>query len=142
MINILTSSSVPAATLSELNGWFIKEWGDVDLFTRPCPDFALPSPLVAVDEQKSLVGGLSFTRFAQPKSADVAVWINMVLVSPNHRQKGIASRLVMSAEVEAVQMGVSELYVLSAFPGLYQKLGWQAVGMNDAGDETILSKSL
>ena len=120
----------------------MSQWGDVDPFEGNHPEIAIPSPIVAVDHQVSLLGGLSFTSFAKPQSADIGVWINMVLISPNQRKKGIASQLVQSAEVEAKRLGIRELFVLSEFPDLYQKLGWRIVGLDSSENETILNKSL
>ena len=142
MNNILTSNSVPTKLLNQLREWFVSEWGDVDPFEGNHPEIAIPSPIVAVGDKNSLLGGLSFTSVAKPQSADIGVWINMVLISPNHRKKGIASQLVQSAEVEAKRIGIPELFVLSEFPDLYQKLGWQFVGLDSSDNETILNKTL
>ena len=142
MIRILSSSSVPTLSLSQLREWFESEWGGVDPFEGNHPEIVIPSPIVAVDDQTSLLGGLSFTSVSKPKSADIGVWINMVLISPSQRKKGIASQLIQSAEVEAAGLGVSELFVLSEFPDLYRKLGWQIVGLDSSGNETILTKTL
>lgn len=142
MISILTSKSVPSEVLSQLREWFVSEWGEVDPFEGTHPEITIPSPIVAVDEQTSLLGGLSFTSAVNPHNTDIGIWINMVLISPSHRKKGIASRLVQSAEVEAKQFGVRNLFVLAEYPDLYHKLGWQFVGMDSAEKETILKKSL
>ena len=142
MSKILSSNSVPTKLLSQLRAWFVSQWGDVDPFEGNHPEIDIPSPIVAVDDQISLLGGLSFTSVAKPQSADIGVWINMVLISPNQRKKGIASQLVQSAEVEAKRLGIRELFVLSEFPDLYQKLGWRIVGLDSSENETILNKSL
>ena len=62
----------------------------------------------------------------------------MVLISPRQRKKGIASKLIEAAEVEAKRIAISELFVLSEFPNLYQRLGWQPVGLDKSGKETVL----
>ena len=142
MISILTSDSVPAEVLGQLRDWFVSEWGDIDPFEGNHPDIPVPSPIVAVDEKTSLMGGLSFTSAAKPQSAEIGIWINMVLISPDHRMKGIASQLVQSAEMEAKRNGVHDLFVLSEYPSLYQKLGWRFVGMDRSGNETILRMTM
>lgn len=143
MIKILSGSSVPCALLNELRGWFEAEWGTVDPFEGNHPQLRVPSPVVAIDDQESLVGGLSFTSASKPASEEtsdeIGVWINLVLVSPSQRKKGIASRLVQSAQLQASNMGIPELFVFSEFPWLYQKLGWQVVG-NQIHSETVLHK--
>lgn len=142
MTKFLTASSVPTRLLVQLREWFELEWGDVDSFEGNHAEIAIPSPIVAVDEQTSLIGGLSFTTAPKPHSSDIGVWINMVLISPTQRKKGIASKLVQAAEEEAKHIGVRELFVLSEFPKLYENLCWQFVGMDSSEDETILRKVL
>ena len=142
MNKILSSSSVPTQLLSQLREWFESEWGEIDPFEGNHPEIVIPSPIVAVDDKTSLLGGLAFTSVSKPKSVDIGVWINMVLIAPSQRKKGIASQLVQSAEAEAERLGVPELFVLSEFPGLYQKLGWQIVGLDKSQNETILTKAL
>lgn len=140
MITIFTAAAVPTETLDQLHTWFTAEWGEIDGFETRHPGVTVPPPIVAVDDQNSLVGGLSFTSSTQPDSTQPGVWINMVLVSPDHRQKGIATRLVQAAEIEATKLGVRELFVLSQFPTLYQRLGWYPVGTDKSGEQTILHK--
>jgi N-acetylglutamate synthase-like GNAT family acetyltransferase len=88
------------------------------------------------------MGGLAFASATKPQSAEIGIWINMVLVAPNHRKKGIASQLVTSAEMEAKRLGVRDLFVLSEFPSLYQKLGWRCIRRDGSGNETILTRTL
>ena len=143
MTKILSSDSVPAPLLIQLREWLESEWGAVDPFEGNHRHVTVPSPIVAVDENTSLVGGLVFSSFPSPQGADVAVWVNAVLVSPHQRKQGIASKLIQAAEVQANRMAVPELFVLSEFPALYQKLGWQVVSLDSArSEETILTKAL
>lgn len=142
MINILSASSVPEALLIQLREWFEAEWGHIDSFEGGYPDVIVPSPLVAIDQHRSLLGGLAFSSFPNPNSANIAVWINAVLIAPDQRKKGIASDLVRSAEVEAKRMAVPEMFVLTEYPGLYQKFGWKVVGLDSSRNETILTKNL
>jgi GNAT superfamily N-acetyltransferase len=139
---ILNADSVPAALLHQLREWLEAEWGHIDPFEGNYPEVTIPSPLVAVDEQSSLLGGLIFGSFAKPGSSEIAVWVNAVLISPTQRKKGIASQLLQRAEVEAKRFEISELFVLSEYPELYSKLGWQYVGLDSSRNETILTKRL
>ena len=142
MIKILSAKAVPAALLIQLREWLESEWGGIDPFEGNHLEITIPLPVVAVDEQTSLLGGLIFGSFAKPDSAEIGVWVNAVLTSPTHRKKGIASQLIQSAEVEAKRLAIDELFVLSEYPGLYQKLGWHYVGLDSSRNETILTKSL
>jgi len=140
--NILTANSVPDSLLVQLREWLEAEWGHIDPFEGNHAEVTIPSPMVAVDEQTALLGGLVFGAFTNPRSPEIAVWVNALLISPAHRKKGIASRLVQAAEGEAKRMAIDELFVLSEYPDLYQKLGWQIVGMDSLRNETILIKAL
>lgn len=139
MIKIVSSNSVPHV-LCQLRQWFELEWGHIDPFEGNHPDIVIPSPLVAVDERESLLGGLSFTSAPKPKQSEIGVWINMILVAASQRKKGIASQLIQAAEVEAQRIGVHELFVFTEFPDLYRKLGWQVVGLD--GNDRVLTKVL
>jgi len=142
MAKILSARSVPSALLIQLREWLESEWGKIDPFEGNHPEITIPLPVVAVDERMSLLGGLIFGSFAKPNSPEIGVWVNAVLISPPHRKKGIASQLLQSAEVEAKRLAIGELFVLSEYPGLYQKLGWQPVRLDSPRNETILTKSL
>ena len=119
---------------------FATKWGQVDLSETNHPGFLLPSPLLAIDQTQVLVGGLAFSSFAHPKSQQVALWINALLVMPEHRHKGIASRLIDEAEAQAKSGDSRELFVLTDVPDLYQQRGWQMV--ESAADGKVLTKIL
>lgn len=142
MTSILTSDSVPPLLITQLREWFESEWGDVDPFEGNHPDVVVPSPIVAVNGKTALMGGLAFSSFPSPEGSGIAVWINALLISPDERKKGIASALVQAAEAQAKRLAIHELFVLSEYPELYQKLGWQIAGMDDSQNETILTKNL
>ncbi len=142
MTKILSGDSVSDDLLNELRQWFELEWGQVDSFYGNHPEVDVPLPVVAVDEDGSLLGGLVFSSFTNPLKDDVAVWINAVIVSPEQRKHGIASKLVRRAEVEAGLMAINELFVLSEYPGLYEKLGWGFVSLDESRDSTVLTKLL
>ena len=135
----ISSSNIDPAHLEQLREWFISEWGEVDPFQNPGNEYAIPSPIVA-SEDKKLLGGLSFTIAPKPMSADAGIWINAVLVAPEHRGLGIASKLVQAAESEARLSGQNELYVYSEYPELYVKLGWHVE--KDDGKSSVLKKVL
>lgn len=142
MTKILSGGSVSDNLLKQLREWFESEWGHVDSFDGNHPEVDVPLPIVAVDGDGCLLGGLVFSSFPSPLKADVAVWINAVIVSPNQRKNGIASKLVRRAEVEAGLMAIDELFVLSEYPGLYEKLGWGFVSLDESRNSTVLTKRL
>jgi len=125
--------------LNQLREWFELEWGHVDPFDGNHSGFVVPAPLVAIDDRKQLVGGLAFSSFSRPGSDGIAIWVNALLVAPEHRGLGIASQLVQAAELEASRMNANELFVLTDVSNLYQKLGWRTV--ETSGRDVVLTKA-
>ena len=90
--------------------------------------------------------GINFSPFVKkpfagsyiPNTDNIGLWINTVLVSPEHRGSGLGSQLVKAAEVEAIRIQVRELFVYSDAPELYRKLGWIIV--DSQGESTVLKK--
>lgn len=114
------------------------EWGSIDPFEGSHANVVVPSPLVLLDQQSRLAGGLAFSTFSHPSHDVVSVWINALLVEPEYRSEGYASDLVRTAEAEAIKEGIKELFVLTEFPKLYQKLGWNL--MKTVGSDSTLGK--
>ena len=135
----LSNTLVDPVHLAQLREWFISEWAEVDPFEVSHEGLQVPSPIV-ITENDRLLGGLSFTWAQKPNVAEMAIWINAVLVSPEYRGMGLASQLIQAAESEAKNSGVNELFVYSEFPRLYQKLGWQV--REGEGASKVLWKSL
>lgn len=142
IIDILSATAVPETTLTLLRGWFEDQWGSIDPFTGNHPGIAVPAPLVAVDQQGALLGGLAFSSFAKPNAATVAVWVNALLVAPNHRRQGIAAALVAQATTAAQNLAILELFVLTEYPGLYEKAGWIPMALEAQRQEVILMKTV
>ena len=139
-MHLLTAKTAPTQLVQQLHNLFLAEWGEIDPILGNYPD-----PILAVDQPDKLAGGLAFTRATKPdfKSStegESGIWINAVLVLPAYRKHGVASQLICLAEQNASRFGEQNLFVLSEFPLLYQKLGWSVV--TQAGDETILEKCL
>ncbi|NKC01544.1 MAG: GNAT family N-acetyltransferase [Pseudomonadales bacterium] len=122
MVSIISTQSIPQR-LAEVDSWFGRVWDEVDPLQGDC----FPDPLVALDREGRLVGALAFTVAPIPKASDLAIWINVVLVSPNCRGRGIATRLVQAAEQAAWQLRIPKLYVFSDVPQLYEKSGWYRI---------------
>ncbi|WP_343312689.1 GNAT family N-acetyltransferase [Brucella sp. BE17] len=51
-------------------------------------------------------------------------WIASVFVSPAHRGKGIAKKLVGEIEAAAAALGYKEAYLYTEKPDLYRQVGW------------------
>lgn len=138
MVKIISSADAPHY-LPELRGWFKQEWGENEHVDNEVDAFPLPKPLLAL-QQNNLMGGLAFTSFVKPKHSDFGLWINALLVTPQHRGQGIASRLIQAADAKAQEAGVGEFYTYTDIPALYQKQGWTIVSSKDDG--TVLRKTV
>ncbi len=79
----------------------------------------IPTPIVALEDNR-VIGGAAFSNYTQPGGTNTVTWLNAVLVLPEFRGRGIASRLIRAAE-EISPL----LYALTDIPDLYTKLGWQ-----------------
>ena len=138
--SIVSAGAASSQHLDQLRGWFESEWGDIDPFEGNHEGIQVPRPILALDTQKHLAGGLAFSSANRPGSEDIAVWVNALLVAPEHRRAGLASRLVQEAHDRAADLGVQNLYVLSDVPAVYEKLAWRVI--ERTGADTILIKNL
>ena len=123
--------------LPGLLAMFEEQWGHLE---SPLVGDLVPPPLLALNERDELIGGLSFTAAPAPHNEFTAVWINAVMVVPEHRRHGLASKLVKRASEMAKEQGVEVLYVLADVPTLYTALGWMEVHAD--GTSSVLVKAL
>lgn len=140
-MKILEADCVPDLMVKELQSWNEVEWGKDAFKTILKTDIIIPTPVVAVDDNK-LLGGITFISGKIPNSTKFGTWINTVIVSPAHRRKGIASKLIISAQVTAQRVGVSEIFVLTELPALYRQLGWENVVYENSDNDFILKKNV
>ena len=57
--------------------------------------------------------------------------IRSVAVSPAHRGRGIASRIVQTCLAEAQAIGLSEIFLLTLAPEFFQRFGFQVVSREE-----------
>ncbi len=138
MFSVISSNAAPHH-LQQLREWFIAEWGEMDSFSGPDDGYSVPSPLLVVDGQE-LLGGLAFTSYPIPGSEELGLWINALIVAPEHRGSGLGSQLIQAAEVEAIHANEQELFVYADHQEFYQRLGWQNV--DSSGERAVLSKAV
>ena len=138
MFSVVSSTSAPHH-LKQLREWFVAEWGKVDPFEGTEDDFPVPSPILVTDGHK-LLGGLAFSTYPKPGLEETGLWINALLVAPEHRGVGMGSQLVQAAEAEAVSIGARELFVYTEVPELYRKLAW--LDVDNSGEWKVLRRTL
>lgn len=135
VISVEDSSAYPKQ-LSHLENLLKTQWGTIDPLLQP----GVPKPVLALDSAAILLGGLTFTHAPSPIDDISTIWINTVLVIPEHRGKGVASLLIRRAEQNAAASEISTLFVYSEVPDLYIKLGWRAI--SKTGGSVVLQKEL
>ena len=109
------------------------QWPDMKSLAVACPEIDIPAPLIALNPANELLGGLVFGQYAHPQTAKTVLWINALVVRESARRQGIASNLVSCAELEARAVGAREQFVLTNYPGVYQKVGWRIAEQTSEG---------
>ncbi|MFC1236258.1 GNAT family N-acetyltransferase [Vibrio sp. F74] len=127
--------------LKELATLYQLEWNDVEPFVLAKGGLPIPLPILAIEEEV-LVGGLAFTRFLEPNGMSQVIWINAVLIKPQFRGCGFASRLINRATEELLKFEQSILYVYTNVPKLYFQLGWEIVAQGTDDEHVVMSKSI
>jgi GNAT superfamily N-acetyltransferase len=136
---LIVSSRSASPHLSQLREWMTNEWGKIDPFDGGYEDRIVPPPVLAIDGDE-LLGGLAFTNAPVQRTEKIGLWVNVLFVLPKYRGRGIGSKLVAEAEVEAKDVKADELFVYTDVPSLYEKLGWTI--LDDSGANTVLRKRI
>ena len=111
----------------KLHTLLLNEWPDLDTFEDEKYGNKIPCPVVAIDNNR-LVGGLSFTSYKEPSSQKIVTWVNALFIVPEMRKQGIARALIQASQEHSAC-----LYALTDVPGLYIRMGWQAVKIDCNG---------
>ncbi|WED25262.1 GNAT family N-acetyltransferase [Vibrio sp. DW001] len=125
--------------LKELTTFYQLEWNDVEPIASEQDGLPLPLPILAIEEEV-LVGGLAFTRFLEPNGTSQVIWINAVLIKPEFRGCGFASRLINRATEVLFEFEQSTLYVYTNVPKLYFQLGWEMVAQGTDDEHVVMGK--
>ena len=126
------------ATIPKIAAWYFDQWRDripensVEEISRRLEKYLnrdkIPLALVAVDNDSLLgVGQLKYYEMdIYPLKEH---WIGGIFVPPEHRGKGIATRLVTRLTDIAHTLEVNTLYLQTEQlnGGLYTRLGWKPV---------------
>jgi GNAT superfamily N-acetyltransferase len=117
--------------------WQWGEWGHLD------PDDSLAARIASLRDQMpdripttsiALEGGeplgtASLVMHDMDTHRELSPWLASVYVTPTARGRGVASALVRRVVQQAATLGIARLYLYTPdAQGLYEKLGWQAIG--------------
>jgi GNAT superfamily N-acetyltransferase len=119
-----------------LGEWYFGEWGHLNpaatpekiaarLFASMNRD-AIPLVMLAVMGDE-VIGSAELKYREMTIYPEKEHWLGGVFVVPEHRDKGVAARLIDAVVNSARVLGVDVLHIqtLRLDGGLYQKLGWQ-----------------
>lgn len=87
MYSVESSKSKPEY-LELLREWCLVEWSKIDSFDVSDKGIEIPAPLVALLDRE-LIGGLAFTSYPIPGDTCFGLWVNAVIVTPDHRGKAL-----------------------------------------------------
>ncbi len=132
-MQILDLKQAPAH-LPTLARWHQKEWSLLNpgetleqRMARMQPylnDDFIPAMYIA--EDATLLGSAAIVKNDMDIETSLSPWLASVFVTPAHRKKGIATKLVRHVMAQAKNHGIKTLYLYT--PGqhlFYEKLGWQ-----------------
>jgi N-acetylglutamate synthase-like GNAT family acetyltransferase len=104
----------------------------------------IPLTLIALVDQV-MVGTASLVAHDMPIRPNLSPWLAAVYVAPEHRQRGIGSRLVQNIEEAAKQLHIPRLYLFTPDrERFYARLGWSIVERPEFWNQpvAIMSKLL
>lgn len=116
---IVRLADVPEA-IPVLARWFVEEWepyygpagpGDAarDL-TECCNRDEIPIALVALNADGDAIGTVALKPESMDSHRHLSPWLAALLVAPDQRGRGVASKLVTAIEDEARRLGFTEIY--------------------------------
>ena len=139
---------VDAPERQQLARWYHAEWGrdagfslEQALQRLNMPQDAEGFPrLVGAFDDGQVVGAVQLKRREMLAFPQYEHWLGSVFVADSHRGRGLASSLVEHAAAQAVQMGVSDLYLQTEAldGGLYALLGWKPLQEADSRSYRVL----
>jgi predicted N-acetyltransferase YhbS len=128
--------------------WHTREWGDVpplatvadriEKFRGHLNRDRIPLTLVAVDDDE-LLGSASLVEEDLPGRDDLMPWLASVYVAPEHRRRGVGSKLVRQIVAKASELNVRELYLFTwSQERLYENLGWRVLERTVLADRQVV----
>ena len=137
MVRIENIADYPAL-VETVARWQWEEWGHLDptdslaeritsLRNQTDPN-RIPTAYIALEGDEPL-GTAALVRHDMDTHRELSPWLASVYVTPAARRRGVASALVRRVVRQAAALGIARLYLYTPdAQGLYEKLGWQAIG--------------
>lgn len=130
--------ALAAAYEDEWPGWYGQPGNSAqaDLAARLRRD-ELPLCLIAVEAGRA-VGACALKTDGGPIETDLLPWLGALWVDPTFRRRGIATKLIERALVEAARLGFAQLHASTheAMP-LFHALGWHLREMRELAEGSL-----
>ncbi len=107
-------------------------------------DDLVPSTWVAI-EAGEVIGSAAIGECDMESHPELSSWLESVFVAPEHRNRGVASKLVSAVMSEAVKENIEMMYLFTPDrQSLYARLGWKVFSEEQymGHDVTIMSVKL
>lgn len=134
--------------VGEIANTLNQSWGDLPPWSTPdkirerllagTVDVDFPHVLVAVSESGAFAATGSVKLYELPSRPAMVHWVGEIFVRPEHRGKGLGSRLTQALSEYAFSRGVQDLYLYTPDQqSLYARLGWAEVATETVNNEVV-----
>ncbi|MCC7504574.1 MAG: GNAT family N-acetyltransferase [Saprospiraceae bacterium] len=131
----ITALSDNLALMDKAVDFFWSCWGNDDNFKfyRDCithsvdPGKPLPRFYLGMHDGEIIASYALLTNDIISRQ-DLYPWLACLFVVPEHRNKGLAARLLQHGLAQAAQKGFEHLYLSTDLEGFYEKNGWSLFG--------------
>lgn len=120
--------------LNMLAGWHQQEWASLnpgetlEMRRRRMQDYLNDNfiPTTFIASQNEVVGSAAIVSSDMDSRTEFSPWLASVYVTPDYRNMGIGSKLVIHAMNKAKQEGIESLYLFTTDnERFYARLGWR-----------------
>jgi GNAT superfamily N-acetyltransferase len=134
--------------VGEIANTLNQSWGDLppwsttdkirDRLLAGTGDADFPRVLVALDESGTFAATGSVKLYELPSRPAMVHWVGEIFVRPEHRGKGLGSRVTQALSEYAFARGVQALYLYTPDQqSLYARLGWAEVSTATVNHEVV-----
>lgn len=134
--------------VGEIANTLNQSWGDLppwsttdkirDRLLVGTGDADFPRVLVALGENGTFAATGSVKLHELPSRPAMVHWVGEIFVRPEHRGKGLGSRVTQALSEYAFARGVQELYLYTPDQqSLYARLGWTEVSTKTVNHEVV-----
>jgi N-acetylglutamate synthase-like GNAT family acetyltransferase len=135
-MKILNLKEIPD-TIPTLAKWHHEEWAylnpqkslekRIESYREYLGEALVPSTYVAL-EKSTVLGSASIIKHDMDTRVEYSPWLASVFVHPDHRERGVGSKLVSHVMSTAKKSGFESLYLFTPDrESFYKRLGWTTI---------------